>query len=242
MGKEVFGTSGNSFSYTEDGAHAEYCIAPEEGVASKPACLSFLQAASLGVPWTTANIALRRGGAKPEETVLVLGGTGAVGGAAMALAKAKGCKVLGAARGPNLDVNLKDDPKLEKSLALTDGKGPDVVIDTVGFPELTLAALDVLAIRGRYSFITAGHSPDGNLTFSLKQTYRKEQSIVGSNSVNYSMAEMAQDLREISTGFGDGTLKAPKDDAFTRIDLKEAVQVYDGTKKASGAKFVVLFP
>jgi len=82
VGKEVYGTSGDSLGFTCDGAHAEYLVIPVDAVAIKPANLSFIQAASVGVPFTTAALALRRAMVKITDIVLVLGASGAVGSAA----------------------------------------------------------------------------------------------------------------------------------------------------------------
>ena len=57
-----------------------------KGVARKPAHLSFAQAASLGVPYTTAWDALERSLVTAQTRLLVIG-SGAVGSAALALAK-----------------------------------------------------------------------------------------------------------------------------------------------------------
>lgn len=67
LGKEVFGTSGHDFSFTEDGCHAEYWIISEQVIVEKPKKLSFAQAASPGTSFTTAAITLRRAGVKAED-------------------------------------------------------------------------------------------------------------------------------------------------------------------------------
>jgi NADPH2:quinone reductase len=53
VGKDVYGTSGNSQAFTEDGAQAEFILVPENAVALKPKNISFAQAACIGVPFTT---------------------------------------------------------------------------------------------------------------------------------------------------------------------------------------------
>lgn len=68
-------------------------------MARKPTHLSFAQAASLGVPYTTAWDALERSLVTAGTRLLVIGG-GAVGSAALALAKVRGAQVLAAARRP----------------------------------------------------------------------------------------------------------------------------------------------
>jgi NADPH2:quinone reductase len=115
QGRPVYGTSGNSLSFTEDGAHAEYCVVPSDAVAIMPKNFTFAQAASVGVPWTTAFIVLHRAQTIATETVLVLGATGAVGSAVVQLARAKGCKVITASRRQTTDINILTDQELSKA-------------------------------------------------------------------------------------------------------------------------------
>ena len=98
IGQEVWGT-GRELGFFADGSHAQFVKLPASGVAQKPTHLSFAQAASLGVPYTTAWDALERSGVTAETRVLVIGG-GAVGTAALALATVRGAQVRAAARRP----------------------------------------------------------------------------------------------------------------------------------------------
>ena len=86
-GKSVYGTSGPVLGFTCDGAHAEFVRVSEDAVAELPQNMNLKQASVIGVPWTTAFIALTRADAKEGETVLVFGAGGAVGGAVVQLAR-----------------------------------------------------------------------------------------------------------------------------------------------------------
>jgi NADPH:quinone reductase-like Zn-dependent oxidoreductase len=88
-GKDVYGTSGSTFSFTEDGGQAEFAVLKPDGVAVKPSNISFAQSAGVGTPFTTAMIALLRARTKPTDTVMVLGATGSVGSAAIQIAQSK---------------------------------------------------------------------------------------------------------------------------------------------------------
>ena len=79
--------------FGRNGALAELVAVPEEGLVDLPAEAGDDLAAALGTVGITAWLALERARAQPGERVLVLGATGAVGQAALQLAK-----VLGAAR------------------------------------------------------------------------------------------------------------------------------------------------
>ena len=237
LSKEVFGTSGHDFSFTEDGCHAEYCLIPENAVVEKPKNLSFAQAASVGTPFTTAAIALRRAGARAGETVLVLGATGQVGSAVANLAASWGCKVLGVARGSAADIDSAGDPTLSKAKALTGGKGPDVAVDTVGNAKLAQAAIEVLGFRGRYSFISAPRGEDSTVPVDFLSVYRREVTLVGNNSVDHPQEEMAQELESMRVGFESGILVPMKESAMNFISLQEAIEGYADGKKRYVIKF-----
>ena len=232
IGKEVFGTSGHDFSFTEDGCHAEYCLIAEKVAVEKPKNLSFAQAASVGTPFTTAAIALKRADVKAGETVLVLGATGQVGSVVAQLAKLWGCKVLGVARGNAAEIDSVGDPTLSKAKALTDGKGPDVAVDAVGDAQLAQAAIEVLGFRGRYSFISAPRGGDSKVPVDFLSVYRREVTLIGNNSVDHSQEEMALELGGMCEGFESGALVPMKESAMTFIGLQEAIGGYaDGKKK-----------
>jgi len=94
VGDRVFvsGTSGNSGSY------AEYVVSDATYVFPLHPRLSFAQGAALGVPFFTAYKALIiRAQTKPGEKVLVHGASGAVGNAAVQIARAIGAVVVGTA-------------------------------------------------------------------------------------------------------------------------------------------------
>lgn len=237
IGKDIFGTSGPTFSFTEDGAQAEYTVLGVDAIALKPKQLSFEQAALLGTPLTTANLTLKRANVFAGETVLVLGATGAVGSWIMKLAQAYGCKTIGVGR-HGTDIDSTVDPTLSTANKLTGGQGPNVAIDTVGDLNLTRAALDVLAPFGRLCTITAPRSGNKELAVDVTSLYRRQISIVGCNSLAYSQVEMArmlaQDLVPLLEG---GNLKAPELGNTVRLPLSESLGAYSGDVK----KAVIVF-
>lgn len=234
IGKHVYGTSGSSLGFTIDGSHAQYCLIPQTALVEKPVSLSLIQAAAFGVPFTTAQICLRRAASvKEDDTVLVLGATGAVGSAATQMARAMGCKrVLTAARraesNPDVVLSSRDPGKAlaERISALTDGKGVDVVIDTVGDLTLMSAAIEQLAPRGRLAWISAPRGDASkNLTFDVFRAYRKELSLLGCNSVASSIEETAGFLRSMNDWIDQGLLKAQDESDFEIVKLDDAAEV-----------------
>ena len=225
IGKEVYGTSGNVLGFSADGCHAEYCLISRNAIAFKPSNLTFAQAATIGVPFTTAALALRRASVQPTDVVLVLGSSGSVGSAACQLAKNQGCKVLTAARRGPADVDLSTDPDLKT--AQVDGKGPDVVIDTVGSPTLMHAALNCLAPRGRLSFIAAPRQGSTAFTFDMLPFYRQEKMIVGCNTLLGLQSQTAEDLKGMKEGFENGSLQCEADGNLNKIRIEDAPTAYE---------------
>ena len=87
---------------TETGTYAEFCTANIENVHKLPDFLTYAQGASVFVPAKTAYRGLfTRVSTKATDTVLIHGGSGAVGAAAIQLAVAKGCKVVATAGSDN---------------------------------------------------------------------------------------------------------------------------------------------
>jgi len=241
LGSKVFASSGRYFSFTQDGCHAEYCTIPIGALARMPPNLSFAEAATIGVPFSTAQIALDRAATTSSDIVLVIGASGAVGGAAIQLAKLKGCTILTAARNDAADINLLKDPSLSGLAALTNNRGPDVIIDAVGDPVLMRAAVYALAPRGRISYISSPRTAAPEFTYDMKDVYRKEKSIIGCNSLNYSAEEIGKILQGLTKGFEAGLLRATREDKLVLVRLgPQTLNAYEEISRRTGRKFVIV--
>jgi NADPH:quinone reductase-like Zn-dependent oxidoreductase len=96
-GDEVFGCA--------HGAFAEYALARETNLASKPANRSYEEAASVPVAALTALQGIRyAGGIRPGQKVLIQGASGGVGSFAVQLAKSFGAEVTAVCSTKNLDM------------------------------------------------------------------------------------------------------------------------------------------
>lgn len=132
VGDEVF-----AFSDARMGCHAEYKVMPEGGaVAPRPAGLTFEEAAALAFGGTTALHFFRRAGLRRGERVLVNGASGAVGTAAVQLARHSGAHVTGVCSTANLELvrALGADRAVDytREDALGEGAAYDVIMDTAG--------------------------------------------------------------------------------------------------------------
>jgi NADPH2:quinone reductase len=126
--------------------------------------MSFAEAAVFRVSYATAYHALvQRARMQPGETVLVLGAGGAVGYAAIEVAKALGARVIGSASsdakralavagGADAMVDSRSAAWRENVKAANGGRAVDVVIDPVG-GEATEPAFRSLAWNGRHLVI-----------------------------------------------------------------------------------------
>jgi NADPH:quinone reductase-like Zn-dependent oxidoreductase len=97
VGKDVHGLRpGDDVFGWADGAFAEFAAAPEDHLVTKPANVTFEQAAAIGVSASTAIQLLRDDGkVQPGQKVLVNGASGGVGTFAVQIAKGLGAEVTG---------------------------------------------------------------------------------------------------------------------------------------------------
>ena len=240
-GEYVWG-SVPGFGMTRDGSHAEYVVAPKDAISIAPSSLSAEQAAAVGVPYTTAWGALIRSAQlRAGETVLIIGAAGAVGQAATQIAKWKGARVLGATRGGSASpgaaavVDTSGDMRA-RVFELTDGKGAEVVFDTVG-GSLFEPALRCLGRGGRQVAISSSKEP--RVSFSLVDFYHNMSRLIGFDSYSYTPRDTAEILDELRGGFESGALVAPR---VKGIPLAEAVAAYQDVAGGRAETKIVLIP
>ncbi|MDY7562272.1 zinc-binding alcohol dehydrogenase family protein [Pseudomonas sp. 10B1] len=241
LGQEVWGT-GREPGFLRDGSHAEYLTLPANGVALKPEALSFVQAASLGVPFTTAWNALERSLVTSGTRLLVIGANGAVGSAALAFGKILGAQVLGAVRRPEQIKALKADgvdailldkhEDLGAQVNEVFPGGADVIFDTTGF--WLPAAVSALAAFGRIAIIAA--PVDGHVQMPALALYRKGGSVVGINTLLYGTEACAGMLNQFGRFFDEGLLPLPT--GILESPLNEGLARYEEVNKGGADKVV----
>jgi NADPH2:quinone reductase len=153
------------------GSHAELRAVPARSCWVVPDGFDVKLAAPIPVTFGTADDCLFEfGRLKAGETVLVQAGASGVGVAAIQLAKRAGATVLATASsdarlealkplGLDHGINYKTDDVAQAVMRLTDNKGANLVVDSVGGPTLQGSILS-LAYRGRVSMVgAAGREP-----------------------------------------------------------------------------------
>ncbi len=143
-----------------DGSHAALRAVPSSFAWRIPKGLSTDEAAAVPVPWGTASDCLFEfGHLVSGETALIHAGAGGVGIAAIQLAKRAGARVFATASsddklerlkelGLDEGINYARDDFVAEARRLTDGRGVDVIVDSVGGVTLQ-GSINALAYRGR---------------------------------------------------------------------------------------------
>jgi NADPH:quinone reductase-like Zn-dependent oxidoreductase len=213
IGREVFGSSGD-LGIRRDGTHATHLVVEADAVVEKPKNLSWEEAAGIGVPFVTAIEGFHRAGRpKKHDTVLVMGVNGKVGQAAVQIASWAGARVIGVVRKnepyeghSNSPVEVIDASAVDVATRvreLTEGKGADIVFNTVGDPYFQ-AAHQSLAVRGRQILIAAIKPV---VQFHILEFYRGQHTYVGIDTLGLSSTATGVVLRELGLGFVSGHLK-----------------------------------
>ncbi|MHB8682311.1 MAG: quinone oxidoreductase family protein [Acidimicrobiales bacterium] len=159
-GTERFAVGDRVVTVGLDGSHAEKRAVPEGFAWRIPDGLATDEAACVPVAFGTAHDCLFEfGRLQPGETALVHAGAGGVGVAAIQMAKRAGARVLATASsddrlsrlkelGLDEGINYATQDFVAEARRLTDGRGVDVIVDSVGGRTLQ-GSLAALAYRGR---------------------------------------------------------------------------------------------
>lgn len=231
-GDKVFAFSGVGM-----GCHAELKAMPEDGaIALVPAGFSFEEAAAISFGGTTALYFLRDvASVQRGERVLVNGASGAVGTAAVQLARHFGAHVTGVCSAGNAGLvrSLGADEVID--YAVTDfarsGARWDIIVDTVG--NATFARCrHALAKNGRLLLLIAGL---GDLLKAPLQSKASGLKVAGGTA-----PERAQDLAALKVLCEAGAFKPVIDSRFPLDRIAEAHRRADSQRKVGS--IVVTMP
>jgi NADPH:quinone reductase len=242
-GKEVWGT-GAGFGVERPGTHAEFVAVPSSWLSEKPEGLSMEQAAVVGVPYLAAWQSLVTAGhIEKGERLLVTGASGAVGSAAIQIAHWKCASVVAAdiaegASDADVFLNLKETDLVTGVKRETDGKGVDIVLDTVG-ADLFGACLRALRVGGRQIAIANVAGPEAEVHLNLTEFYHHQLHLIGVDTQKLSGTQIAGIMNHLREGFQAGFLRVsqPETNLFDK-----AVEAYAKlAEKKSRDKQVLIF-
>ena len=196
-----------------DGALTEYISMPENKLYTGRLTIKEL---CLVEPLTVGFHAVARGRVTAQDSVAVFG-CGGVGLGAIAASGFRGARTIGIdvdddklnlARktGAAETINTSKESLHQRLLDLTNGLGPDVIIEAIGLPQTFRAAVEEVAFTGRVVYIGYAKEP---VAYETRLFVQKELDIMGSRNA------MPEDFREVIRMLEDH--RFPVDDAVSSV-------------------------
>ena len=195
-----------------NGTYAERAVCTPAHVHPLPAHLSFSQGAAVNVAYATAYRSIvDRARAVPGETMLVHGGSGGVGIAAIQIGRAMGMTVLATAgtdrgralvieQGAHRVFDHRAPDYLAGILAATGGRGVDVIVELLANVNLD-KDLGLLARNGRVVVVGSR----GRVEIDARQAMGRDAAILGMMLMNASPEDRARIHAALDTGLANGT-------------------------------------
>jgi putative PIG3 family NAD(P)H quinone oxidoreductase len=231
---ERFAVGDRVMAIVGGGAQAELCVVHERQLMPVPEGLDWPAAGGLPEVFATAHDALvTQGELRPGERLLVHGGAGGVGTAAIQLARACGARVTATVRNEQLRDQVRE---LGASVIAPEGfaeHGPfDVILELVGAPNMP-DNLQALATGGRISVIgvSAGAKSELNLLALMGKRARIHGSTLRARPLEEKALVARLVEREVLPLFDTGQLSVPVAETFA---LDAAAAAYD--RFAAGGK------
>jgi threonine dehydrogenase-like Zn-dependent dehydrogenase len=196
-----------------DGALTEYISMPENKLYTGSLTIKEL---CLVEPLTVGFHAVARGRVTAQDSIAVFG-CGGVGLGAIAASGFRGARTIGIdvdddklnlARktGAAETINTSKESLHQRLLDLTNGLGPDVIIEAIGLPQTFRAAVEEVAFTGRVVYIGYAKEP---VAYETRLFVQKELDIMGSRNA------MPEDFREVIRMLEDH--RFPVDDAVSSV-------------------------
>lgn len=196
------------------GTYAQKVVCDANAVRPLPDAVSFAQGAALGIPALAAYRALfHKARIEAGETVLIHGASGGVGTLAVQMAAGIGARVIGTAtteEGKNVvksagaahTMDHITENSIQDILDLTNGKGPDVIIEFLANKNLDID-LRMISKFGR--IVVVGNR--GRVEIDPRQTMMQESAILGMALWHVSQKEYAQSLCAVDAFLRSGILR-----------------------------------
>ena len=223
-----------------NGSHAQQRAVPAAMVWTIPDDLSTAEAACVPVAFATAHDCLfHAGGLKSGQTVLIHAGAGGVGMAAIQLAKKAGATVISTASSSEKLARLKDfgldhginyveQDFVAEVLALTNKRGVDVVVDSVGGKTLA-DSVKVLGWRGRLVSVgIAGRGGSAVNAFSLWARNNTLHGVLFATALQYEYPRAHALVGECLQRVASGELRVVIDRTFPLAEAAQAHAYIEG--------------
>jgi L-iditol 2-dehydrogenase len=199
------------YGFTANGGYAEYACIHTNCVSKIPDSMS-MDVATLMTTAGTSLYGIRRiGGIQAGETVLV-SGPGPVGLMAVVLARLLGASTIiltgtrserleiGLKLGADVAINAREEDVVKRVMALTNGRGTDVVLECAGLPQAQIDAVECTKKSGRIALI--GHHKDP-VPLDTKKIVLSNLTLAGSRgegerSVARSLALLSRETIDLS--------------------------------------------
>lgn len=233
-------------SWSVTGTYAELAVCKEFNTHPLPRQISYSQGAAIGVPYGAAYRSLfQRARAVPGEIVLVHGGSGGVGLAALQLAHAAGLRIIATAgseegrrlvleQGAHHALNHHQEGYLDEISQLTCGRGVDVILEMLA--NMNLAKdLSVLATGGRVVVIGSR----GTVEIDPRDLMQRETAVLGMTLYNADERDQASMHAAFAAGLANGTLRPV---VSRELPLEDAPLAHHAVIEASTfGKIVLVF-
>jgi NADPH2:quinone reductase len=231
---------------TATGAYAEFSICDQAQVHPLPGNVTFGQGAALNIPYGTAFHALfNRARGDAGETLFVHGASGGVGIASVQLGRARGMTVIGTAgtergrrvvleQGAHHVLDHTQAGYLDELLRLTDGKGPDVILEMLANVNLG-KDLTVIGLRGR--IVVIGNR--GTVEINARLAMNKDAAILGMAYYHATPAQLSGLHAALVEGLRNGTLRPVID---REMPLADAPRAHEAVMEAGHHGKIVLLP
>ncbi len=229
---------------TVTGAYAEKCVCEESQVHPLPDETTFEEGAAIGVPYPTAYRALfQRAGISNGETVLIHGGTGGVGLAALQFARSAGIttfatggtesgRLLLTEQGADAVFDHHEIGYCTQITEKTGGKGVDVILEMLANVNLA-NDLSMLAKSGRVVVVGSR----GPVEINPRDLMAREADIRGVMLFNAPAEELAEAHRAIQEGLRAGTLRPIVERKFP---LDRAADAHEAVMSAGAHGKIIL--
>ena len=241
------------------GTAQEFAIVPASRVVPLPEGASFDLGASLGIPALTAHHALTanehgpsqlRPGALDGHVVLITGGAGAVGHAAIQLARWAGATVittvsgddkaeLGRRAGAHHVVNYRTDDVVAAVHGIS-ARGVDTIVDVNVLANLA-TDLDVIAFGGTVAIYASDFDSDEPLPVPLGESMRKNVRFQFLLTYTVTDDQKRAAVNAVSAAVADGALPVGEEHGLpiTRFALDDTAAAHDAVENGTVGKVLI---